>query len=192
MLLYKQKNGNKSLLKKHFAEELKKLIARGNPENIITGFRTVGLVPFDPEAAVLRMPLKEQKSQTLDECGSVLAESLGLKAQNEVRPRNRKLPPAGQELAAVRQESISAHLQQGSSMEDESTLNESRNERCVNASEEDAVATTSINSRNNKRCVNASEEDARTPRRSKRLKPVVLLKKLDTETVKRWSVNANT
>ena len=193
LLLYKQKHGNKSLLKKHFADELKKLIARGNPENIITGFRTVGLVPFDPEAAVLRMPLKEQKSQTLDECGSVLAESLGLKAQNEVRPRNNKLPPAGQELAAVRQESTSEHVQQGPSMEDvESTLNESRiNERCVNASEEDAEATTSNKSRNNKRCVNASEEDASTPRRSKRLKPVVLLNKLNSETIKRWTGNAN-
>ena len=170
-------------MKKHFADELKKLIARGNPENIITGFRTVGLVPFDPEAAVLRMPLKEQKSQTLDECGSVLAESLGLKAQNEVRPRNNKLPPAGQELAAVRQESTSEHVQQG---------HESRiNERCVNASEEDAEATTSNKSRNNKRCVNASEEDASTPRRSKRLKPVVLLNKLNSETIKRWTGNAN-
>ena len=72
------------------------------------------------------------------------------------------------------------------------TSNKSRNnKRCVNASEEDAEATTSNKSRNNKRCVNASEEDASTPRRSKRLKPVVLLNKLNSETIKRWTGNAN-
>lgn len=101
LLAYKQSHLNKSILKKHFAGELRKLVSTIKPDTIINGFRATGFVPFDPEEAVARMPPRRQPP--LDESGSVLAESLRLNREQRVLPaqnqRRNQLPP-GSELAA--------------------------------------------------------------------------------------------
>ena len=101
LLAYKQSHLNKSILKKHFAGELRKLVSTIKSDSIINGFRATGLVPFDPEEAVSRMPLTNQPP--LDESGSVLAESLRLNQEQRALPapnqRKNQLPP-GSELAA--------------------------------------------------------------------------------------------
>ena len=56
LLTYKRIHLNKSLLKRHFAGELKKLVATIKQDTVISGFKATGLVPFDPEAAIARMP----------------------------------------------------------------------------------------------------------------------------------------
>lgn len=100
LLEYKQKHQNKSLLKKHFASEFKKLIERAKPENVLSGFKSTGLVPFDPEAAVARMPPKHKPPA--DESGALLAESLRLNAQTvTAKGRQRQKAPPGSELATI-------------------------------------------------------------------------------------------
>ena len=104
LLAYKQSHLNKSILKKHFAGQLRKLVATIKSDSIISAFRTTGIVPFDPEEAVSRMPPRQQPP--LDESGSVLAESLRLNQEQRVLPaqnqRRNQLPP-GSELAAPSQ-----------------------------------------------------------------------------------------
>ena len=100
LLEYKQNHVNKSLLKKHFASEFKKLIERAKPENALSGFKSTGLVPFDPEAAVARMPPKHKPPA--DGSGALLAESLSLNAQIITPQGRRRLrAPPGSELATT-------------------------------------------------------------------------------------------
>ena len=101
LLTYKRIHLNKSLLKRHFAGELKKLVATIKQDTIISGFKATGLVPFDPEAAIARMPASVHP--VLDESGSVLAEALGLNQDQRVlptRPQRKDQAPPGSELAS--------------------------------------------------------------------------------------------
>ena len=101
LLTYKRIHLNKSLLKRHFAGELKKLVATIKKDTIISGFKATGLVPFDPEAAIARMPASVHP--VLDESGSVLAEALGLNQDQRVlptRPQRKDQAPPGSELAS--------------------------------------------------------------------------------------------
>ena len=100
LLEYKQNHVNKSLLKKHFASEFKKLVHRAKPENVLSGFKTTGLIPFDPDAAVAQMPRKDRPPA--DESGALLAESLNLNAERTLNGhRAKRIAPAGSELATV-------------------------------------------------------------------------------------------
>ena len=101
LLTYKRIHLNKSLLKRHFAGELKKLVATIKQDTVISGFKATGLVPFDPEAAIARMPASVHP--VLDESGSVLAEALGLNQDQRVlptRPKRKDQAPPGSELAS--------------------------------------------------------------------------------------------
>ena len=101
LLTYKRIHLNKSLLKRHFAGELKKLVATIKQDTIISGFKATGLVPFDPEAAIARMPASVHP--VLDESGSVLVEALGLNQDQRVlptRPQRKDQAPPGSELAS--------------------------------------------------------------------------------------------
>ena len=101
LLTYKRIHLNKSLLKRHFAGEFKKLLATIKPDTIKSGFKATGLVPFDPEQAVSRMPASVHP--VLDESGSVLAEALGLNQDQRAlptRPQRKDQAPPGSELAS--------------------------------------------------------------------------------------------
>ena len=101
LLAYKQTHLNKSLLKRHFAGEFKKLLATIKPDTIKSGFKATGLVPFDPEQAISRMPASVHP--VLDESGSVLAEALGLNQDLRTlptRPQRKDQAPPGSELAS--------------------------------------------------------------------------------------------
>ena len=100
---YKRDTLNKSLLKKHFGQQFKTLCSTITADNIKSGFRATGLIPYDPEAAVSRMPCRG-KQTVHDQDGQLLAASLNLNQENRVttQQRKKKLPPAGSELAPPR------------------------------------------------------------------------------------------
>ena len=106
---YKRDTLNKSLLKKHFSEQFKILCSSIKADNIKSGFRATGLIPFDPEAAIARMPSRGRQ-EVHDKDGGVLAASLSLNQENRLttqRQRKSKAPPAGTELAPPRSQPVS-------------------------------------------------------------------------------------
>ena len=98
LLQYKRNTVNKSILKKHFAEQFQRLVSGVKSETIVSGFRACGLVPFDPQAAVSRMPC-HRDANPADQDGAVLVASLQLNQQQRVQVRTSKRPPAGTELS---------------------------------------------------------------------------------------------
>ena len=114
LLEYKRSTTNKSILKKHFAEQFKLLFQTVKPETIISGFRACGLVPFDPEAAVTRMP-GHRNNEPGDQDGAVLAASLQLNKDQRVhsaKNRQTNRPRAGTELAPPPPPPISEPMEQ--------------------------------------------------------------------------------
>ena len=99
LLDYKRTKLSKTVLKKDFAAEFKKLFATIKKETIISGFKATGLVPFNPEAAVARMPCTRSETPQ-DQDGSVLVQALSLNQQQRVvTTRRANRLPAGAELA---------------------------------------------------------------------------------------------
>ena len=98
---YKRSTTNKSVLKKDFAREFKRLVDGVKSEWITSGFKACGIVPFDPEAAVSRMPAN--RNQEPADCdGAVLVAALNLNQEQRVATnRQSKRPPAGTELANI-------------------------------------------------------------------------------------------
>ena len=103
---YKRDTLNKSLLKKHFSEQFKTLCSSISADNVKSGFRATGLIPYNPEAAVTRMPSRG-KQQVHDQDGRCLAASLNLNQENRLTSqRKNKRPPAGTELAPPRPQPV--------------------------------------------------------------------------------------
>ena len=104
---YKRDTLNKSLLKKHFSEQFKILCSSIKADNVKSGFRATGLIPYDPEAAVARMPSRGRQ-EVHDQDGGVLAASLNSNQENRLTTqRKSKTAPAGTELALPRPQPVS-------------------------------------------------------------------------------------
>ena len=104
LLDYKMSEGHKSLLKKDFAAMLKEAVAKIKPETVLSSFRTTGLVPFNPEIAVKRLPASSHPVH--DTSGSILASALAKIQVDRVTPKTKRKdnrPTPGIELSIAPQ-----------------------------------------------------------------------------------------
>ena len=100
LLDYKMSECHKTLLKKDFAPLLKEAVSAIKPETVLASFRTTGLVPFNPEIAVKRLPASSHPVH--DTSGSVLASVVSTLQARRVTPTTKRVdnrPPPGIDLS---------------------------------------------------------------------------------------------
>ena len=110
LLDYKMSESHKTLLKKDFAALLKQAVSAIKPETVLSSFRTTGLVPFNPDVAVKRLPASSHPVH--DTSGAVLASALAKMQVQRVTPAKKRVdkrPTPGTELSIAPQaEELSA------------------------------------------------------------------------------------
>ena len=100
LLDYKMSESHKTLLKKDFAPLLKEAVSAIKPETVLASFRTTGLVPFNPEIAVKRLPASSHPVH--DTSGSVLASALAKIQAHRITPTKKRVdkrPTPGTDLS---------------------------------------------------------------------------------------------
>ena len=83
---------------------LKEAVAKIKPETVLSSFRTTGLVPFNPEIAVKRLPASSHPVH--DTSGSILASALAKIQVDRVTPKTKRKdnrPTPGIELSIAPQ-----------------------------------------------------------------------------------------